>query len=109
MSGGYGGREQYKTLLDNYYSYGDGFIMVYSITDRNSFNEINSIYENFLRVKDSDSFPMVLVGNKCDLEKLREVSYDEGKTLASTMNIPFFEVSSKVGGESVTEIFQTLT
>lgn len=57
---------------------GEGFILVYSITSRLSFEEISTFFEQIRRVKDRDSFPMVLVGNKCDLESERQVS-SQGK------------------------------
>jgi len=52
---------------------GEGFLLVYSITDHASFQELEVFYEQILRVKDKDYFPMVVVGTKCDLEYNREV------------------------------------
>lgn len=57
---------------------GEGFLLVYSITSRLSFDEINTFYQQIRRVKDRDFFPMVLVANKCDLEHDRQVS-SQGK------------------------------
>lgn len=53
---------------------GEGFLLVYSITSRQSFEEITTFQQQILRVKDKDYFPMVVVGNKCDLEGEREVT-----------------------------------
>jgi len=53
---------------------GEGFLLVYSITSRNSFEEIATFYQQILRVKDKDFFPIILVANKCDLEHERQVS-----------------------------------
>ena len=53
---------------------GEGFLLVYSITSRQSFEEITVFQQQILRVKDKDYFPMVVVGNKCDLEGEREVT-----------------------------------
>lgn len=53
---------------------GEGFLLVYSITSRLSFEEMSMFQQQILRVKDQDSFPMILVANKCDLEFEREVS-----------------------------------
>ena len=52
---------------------GQGFLCVYSITNRGSFEEISSFREQILRVKDADKVPMVLVGNKSDLDSERQV------------------------------------
>lgn len=53
---------------------GEGFLIVYSITSRASFEEIKQYQQQILRVKDKDYVPMILVGNKADLEHEREVS-----------------------------------
>lgn len=58
---------------------GEGFLLVYSITSRMSFDEIHTFYHQIRRVKDRDFFPMVLIANKCDLEHDRQVS-SHGKT-----------------------------
>ena len=52
---------------------GEGFLLVYSITSRNSFEEISTFHQQILRVKDKDSFPVILIANKCDLEFERQV------------------------------------
>lgn len=52
---------------------GEGFLLVYSITSRNSFEEITTFHQGILRVKDQDTFPMIVVANKCDLEYERQV------------------------------------
>lgn len=52
---------------------GEGFLLVYSITSRNSFEEISTFHQQILRVKDKDTFPIILVANKCDLEYERQV------------------------------------
>jgi GTPase KRas len=84
-----------------------GFIIVYSITSRKSFDEINEFYEQILRVKDVDTFPMVLVGNKCDLETERNISKLEGKEMAEKMNSPFIEASARARF-NVDECFELL-
>lgn len=53
---------------------GEGFLLVYAINSKQSFEEITLFQQQILRVKDKDYFPMVVVGNKCDLEGEREVS-----------------------------------
>jgi len=74
---------------------GQGFLCVYAITSRSSFDEISSFREQILRVKDSDKVPMVVVGNKCDLESERQVSKAEGQDLAKSFGCPFLETSAK--------------
>jgi GTPase KRas protein len=52
---------------------GEGFLLVYSITSRNSFEEISTFYQQILKAKDLNYFPVVIVANKCDLEYERQV------------------------------------
>lgn len=67
-------------MREQYMRTGEGFLMVYSITSRQSFEEIQTFQQQILRVKDKDYFPIILVGNKCDLESEREVP-QEGELL----------------------------
>ena len=89
------GQEEYSAMRPTYFRSGEGFILVYSITDRGSFENVVALYEEILRTKDSDSEPGVLVGNKLDLEKQRVVSTDEGADLAKSIGLDFVEVSVK--------------
>lgn len=82
-------------MRDSYMRSGQGFLCVYSITNRGSFEEISSFREQILRVKDADKVPMVLVGNKSDLDSERQVSPEEGKELAATFGCPWMETSAK--------------
>jgi GTPase KRas len=68
------GQEEYSAMREQYMRTGEGFLLVYSITSRQSFEEITTFQQQILRVKDKDYFPMVVVGNKCDLESEREVT-----------------------------------
>jgi GTPase KRas protein len=61
-------------MREQYMRTGEGFLLVYSITSRNTFEEISTFHQQILRVKDKDCFPMILIGNKCDLEHERGVA-----------------------------------
>ena len=92
---------------------GEGFLLVYSITSRTSFEEISTFYQQILRVKDMDSFPVIIVANKCDLEYERQVGMNgmvfvlkeprhidlmaltEGRDLAKHFGCKFIETSAK--------------
>jgi GTPase KRas len=89
------GQEEYKALRDSYMRTANGFLIVYSVIDKKTFEETKEFYEQILRVKDQDSFPMVLVGNKSDLESERVVTYDEGKLYAKSLGINFLESSAR--------------
>lgn len=101
------GQEEYKALRDQYMRTGDGFVMVYSVIDRKTFEEINEFYEQILRVKDADAVPMVLVGNKCDLESERVISSEEAKNYAKELKIQHLEASAKLR-KNVDECFYEL-
>ncbi|KAL6071496.1 Ras GTPase [Balamuthia mandrillaris] len=90
------GQEEYSCLRDAYMRTGQAFIVIYSVTSRSSFEEAHSLRDWILRIKDSDHVPIVLVGNKVDLEDQREVSRTEGLDLAKSFGIPFFESSAKM-------------
>jgi len=68
------GQEEYSAMREQYMRTGEGFLLVYSITSRQSFDEILVFQQQILRVKDKDYFPIIVVGNKCDLEGERQVS-----------------------------------
>lgn len=100
-------------MREQYMRTGEGFLLVYSITDRQSFEEIMTFQQQILRVKDKDYFPMIVVGNKCDLDGERQVSTQgtliftlhtkhatltdssEGQNLARQFGCKFIETSAK--------------
>ena len=89
------GQEEFSAMREQYMHTGEGFLLVYSIIDRNSFDEIIKFHRQILRVKDKSEFPMVLVANKADLESDRVVSYHEGEELSRTLKIGYVEASAK--------------
>lgn len=72
------GQEEYSAMREQYMRTGEGFLLVYSINSRQSFEEILTFQQQILRVKDKDHFPIIVVGNKCDLENERQVSTEGG-------------------------------
>jgi GTPase KRas protein len=89
------GQEEYSAMRDQYMRTGEGFLCVYAITSRSSFEEIDGFREQILRVKDEDKVPMVLCGNKCDLNDDRQVTAAEGSDKAKSFSCPFHETSAK--------------
>jgi GTPase KRas protein len=79
--------------------HGQGFLLVYSIADRRSFEEVQKLRDQIYKSQDKDAdtqkLPIVMVGNKCDLEVDRQVSTLEGQQLAKHWGIPFIETSAK--------------
>ncbi|KYQ90818.1 Ras GTPase [Tieghemostelium lacteum] len=90
------GSEVLVAMRELYMKSAEGFILVYSIIVKSTFYEIQDIVEQLFRVKDEDEVPIVLVGNKIDLDSHREVSTQDGKQLAASYpNCDFYEASSK--------------
>eukprot|EP01101_Sappina_pedata_P002502 TRINITY_DN12736_c0_g1_i1.p1 TRINITY_DN12736_c0_g1~~TRINITY_DN12736_c0_g1_i1.p1 ORF type:complete len:185 (-),score=87.12 TRINITY_DN12736_c0_g1_i1:302-856(-) len=89
------GTEQFTAMRDLYMKNGHGFVLVYSITQNSTFNDLTELKEQILRVKDCESVPLVLVGNKCDLKDQRQITTEQGENLAKSMNCTFLEASAK--------------
>ncbi|KAN0033249.1 hypothetical protein ACTA71_002673 [Dictyostelium dimigraforme] len=90
------GSEVLVAMRELYMKNAEGFILVYSILVKSTFLEIKDIVEQLFRVKEEEEVPIVLVGNKIDLDAHREVSTNEGKQLANSYpNCDFWEASSK--------------
>ncbi|CAF3997566.1 unnamed protein product [Adineta steineri] len=83
------GTEQFTAMRDLYMKNGQGFVLVYSITAQSTYNDLVDLRDTILKV------PMVLVGNKCDLEDERVVGKEVGQTLARNWGSTFLETSAK--------------
>jgi Ras-related protein Rab-1A len=71
-----------------------GIIIVYDVTDRDSFDNVRQWMHEIERFANA-GVCKILVGNKCDMEESRKVSYEEGMELAKHFEIPFLETSAK--------------
>ncbi|CAK72940.1 unnamed protein product (macronuclear) [Paramecium tetraurelia] len=89
------GQEQYMSLLKNYFTGSHGVLIVYDITNRQSFTEISKWIE--LTKNPNTNVAKILVGNKSDLNGAREVTSEEGQQLANTQGMLFIETSAKEG------------
>jgi len=101
------GTEQFTAMRDLYMKNGQGFVLVYSIIAQSTFNDLSDMREQILRVKDTDKVPMILVGNKCDLNDQRIISAEQGKELSDKWGCTFIEASAKAK-INVDQIFHTL-
>lgn len=90
------GQEDYAAIRDNYFRSGEGFLLVFSITEHESFTATAEFREQILRVKaEEDKIPLLLVGNKSDLEERRQVSVDEARGKADEWGVQYVETSAK--------------
>uniref|UniRef100_A0A0K0EJW2 small monomeric GTPase n=1 Tax=Strongyloides stercoralis TaxID=6248 RepID=A0A0K0EJW2_STRER len=102
------GQEDYSAIRDNYYRSGEGFVCVFSITDAESFDATNEFREQILRVKNSDtSIPIILVGNKSDLDEQRAIPMQQILQRAEQWNVPYIETSAKTRS-NVDKVFYDL-
>ncbi|XP_025051934.1 ras-related protein R-Ras isoform X1 [Alligator sinensis] len=90
------GQEEFGAMREQYMRTGEGFLLIFAINDHGSFNEINKFHTQILRVKDRDEFPMILVGNKADLDMQRQVPKEEALAFARENRIPYMEASAKI-------------
>lgn len=90
------GQEEFSAMREQYMRSGEGFLLVFSVTDRASFDEMYKFHRQILRVKDRDEFPMLMVGNKADLEHQRIISQEEVQNVSRELRIPYIECSAKL-------------
>ncbi|XP_045454491.1 ras-like protein 2 [Melitaea cinxia] len=89
------GQEEFSAMREQYMRSGEGFLLVFSVADHASFDELFKFHKQILRVKDRDEFPMLMVGNKADLEHQRVVTLDEAQALSRQLKVPYIECSAK--------------
>ena len=88
------GQERFKSISFNMLKNAEGVLLLYDITDRNSFDSIKGWMDSIFQYKD-ESFPIVLIGNKSDREDDRVVQTEEGENEAKKYNVKLFETSCK--------------
>lgn len=90
------GQEEYASLQDQWIREGDGYLIVYAINSKTTFEEAQVIREKIVRIKDSEVFPLVLAGNKCDLAASeRKVTQADLAEKKSEWSCEGYETSAK--------------
>ncbi|XP_061295343.1 GTP-binding protein GEM isoform X3 [Bos javanicus] len=92
-------------LQDHCMQVGDAYLIVYSITDRASFEKASELRIQLRRARQTEDIPIILVGNKSDLVRCREVSVSEGRACAVVFDCKFIETSAAVQ-HNVKELFE---
>lgn len=98
------GQEDYAAIRDNYFRSGEGFLCVFSIIEDESFQQTQEFREQILRVKNDESIPFILVGNKCDLNDKRKIPLATCQARANQWGVPYVETSAKTR-ENVDKVF----
>jgi len=101
------GTEQFAQLRNLYVKNGMGFVLVFSLASKSSFLEISELREQIVRVKESTTVPLVIVGNKSDLDDLRQVTRKEAEQLCRNFECEYIESSAKTN-TNIDHIFHTL-
>ncbi|KAG4304776.1 hypothetical protein PORY_001829 [Pneumocystis oryctolagi] len=89
------GQEEYMALRNQWIKNGDGFLLVYSVSSRLTFDRIKRFREQILQIKDAKLTPLIVIGNKSDRMHDREVSFEEGQSLAHSFGCEYIETSAK--------------
>ncbi|KAH9300567.1 hypothetical protein KI387_012150, partial [Taxus chinensis] len=100
------GQERFRTITSSYYRGAHGIIVVYDVTDLESFNNVKQWLNEIDRYA-SENVNKLLVGNKCDLTANRAVEYETAKAFADEIGIPFLETSAK-NATNVEQAFMTM-
>ncbi|KAI3990932.1 hypothetical protein MKX01_026116 [Papaver californicum] len=100
------GQERFRTITSSYYRGAHGIIIVYDVTDMESFNNVKKWLNEIDRYA-NDSVCKLLVGNKCDLVDQKVVDTETAKAFADSLGIPFLETSAKEGS-NVEQAFLTM-
>lgn len=86
-------------MRDLYMKTGQGFLLVFSITSPSSLTELAGLREEIIRIKDDENVPMVIVGNKADLEEARVVPRAKGFSISQKWGAPYYESSARTRSE----------
>ena len=100
------GQERFRAITKNYYKASHGIILLYDVTNLQSFENIKS-WINQIREEASPNVVIYLVGSKIDLEEERKVTKKDGEKLAEEFGLPFLEASGK-SGINVNEVFDDI-
>ncbi len=87
------GQEKFRSITQSLISKMQGIVIMFDLTNKETYDNIKTWIE--LIQEQSKKLPIIIIGNKCDLEEERQVTYEEGKELAKKYNIDFMEISNK--------------
>ena len=100
------GQERYRSITNSYYKGAKGAFIVYDITKKSSFDNVDS-WLNDLKLNNDENINIILIGNKTDLEEKREISIENGEKKAINNKIGFIETSAK-NGNNIEKVFDVM-
>lgn len=101
------GQDRFKTITQAYYKGAHGIVVVFDITERNSFEHVQNWFQE-IKKNAGETVVKILVGNKVDLQESRAVQKSEGEALARSLGVLYVETSAKTG-ENVDSVFMNLS
>ena len=101
------GQERFRNIAKTYFQSSDGFLLVYDITSKDSFNKLNDWYDQ-IKLNAPENSKCIIAGNKSDLEEKRQVKKEEGEKFASDNNLKFYETSAK-DDKNINIVFELLS
>ena len=100
------GQERFRTITQTYYKGAMGIILMYDVTREDSFSNVTAWIKQIDSHAKSD-VEKILIGNKSDMQDLRQIPYETGQELAKQHNMTFFETSAK-DGSNINTAFEQL-
>ena len=88
------GQDDFEAIRETYMRSGNGFLVVFSLTDPSSFDAIDTFIKDIRLTSGKEDIPIVACGNKCDLESERSVKKEEAEQYFQSVNVPYFETSA---------------
>ncbi|MFX1282440.1 MAG: Rab family GTPase [Promethearchaeota archaeon] len=101
------GQEYFGNLRKTYFQGAFACMCCYDITNKDSFKDLDRWIADFRGVVGREAI-IAIIGNKTDLKELRNVTTQEGRNYANQYGVPFYEVSAKIGGETIPGIYKDL-
>lgn len=101
------GQDRFKTITQAYYKGAHGIVVVFDLTERNSFEHVQNWFQE-IKKNAGETVVKILVGNKVDLQESRAVQKSEGEALARSLGVLYVETSAKTG-ENVDSVFMNLS
>ena len=87
------GEEDYQTMVDEWIKAAEGFLLLFAINDKESFKALEDKYKRIVN-NNKQKAPIIVVGNKCDLEDKRQITKEQGMEFANKIGAKYYETSA---------------
>ena len=87
------GEEDYQTMVDEWIKAANGFLLLFAINDKESFDALKDKVDR-IKKNNKENLPIVVVGNKCDLEDKRQIDKQQGMDYAKSIGAKYYETSA---------------